>query len=173
MEKQVRFHFWFAILALVGILFLQNLWVQYRTVSPIAYSELVAQLKDGNVEEIPIAANTIQGTFGKPLANGRKQFVAIRIDPDLARDLERHDVKFAAVVESTFLKDLLGWVVPTLLFVGLWMFLMRRMQERGGLGGGLLSIGKSKAKVYVETDIRVAAHAAASGWVDMTRRSRR
>ena len=155
MEKQVRFHIWYAILALLGILFLQNLWVQYRTVAPIAYSEFVAQLKDGNIEEIAVAANTIQGTFRKPLANGRKQFVAVRVDPDLARDLERYDVKFAGVVESTFLKDLLGWVVPTLLFVGLWMFLMRRMQERGGLGGGLLSIGKSKAKVYVETDIKV------------------
>jgi len=155
MEKQARFHFWYAILALLGVLFLQNLWVQYRAFAPIAYSEFVAQLKDGNVEEIAVAANTIQGTFRKPLANGRKQFVTIRIDPDLARDLERYDVKFAGVVESTFLKDLLGWIVPTLLFVGLWMFLMRRMQERGGLGGGLLSIGKSKAKVYVETGIKV------------------
>jgi cell division protease FtsH len=155
MEKQTQFNFWFAILALLGILFLQDLWVQYRTVAPIAYSEFVAQLKEGNVEEIAVSADAIQGTFRKPLANGRKQFVTTRIDPQLARDLEQYDVKFAGVIQSTFLKDLLGWVVPTLLFVGIWLFLMRRMQERGGFGGGLLSIGKSKAKVYVETDVKV------------------
>ena len=155
MEKQTQFNFWFAILALLGILFLQDLWVQYRTVAPIAYSEFVAQLKEGNVEEIAVSADAIQGTFRKPLANGRKQFVTTRIDPQLARDLEQYDVKFAGVIQSTFVKDLLGWVVPTLLFVGIWLFLMRRMQERGGFGGGLLSIGKSKAKVYVETDIKV------------------
>ena len=155
MEKQTQFNFWFAILALLGILFLQDLWVQYRTVAPIAYSEFVAQLKEGNVEEIAVSTDAIQGTFRRPLANGRKQFVTTRIDPQLARDLEQYDVKFAGVIQSTFLKDLLGWVVPTLLFVGIWLFLMRRMQERGGFGGGLLSIGKSKAKVYVETDIKV------------------
>jgi len=155
MEKQTQFNFWFAILALLGILFLQDLWVQYRTVAPIAYSEFVAQLKEGNVEEIAVSTDAIQGTFRRPLANGRKQFVTTRIDPQLARDLEQYDVKFAGVIQSTFVKDLLGWVVPTLLFVGIWLFLMRRMQERGGFGGGLLSIGKSKAKVYVETDIKV------------------
>ncbi len=155
MEKQTQFNFWFAVLALLGILFLQDLWVQYRTVAPIAYSEFVAQLKAGNVEEIAVSADAIQGTFRRPLANGRTQFVTTRIDPQLARDLEQYDVKFAGVIQSTFLKDLLGWVVPTLLFVGIWLFLMRRMQERGGLGGGLLSLGKSKAKVYVETGIKV------------------
>ena len=103
MEKQTQFNFWFAILALLGILFLQDLWVQYRTVAPIAYSEFVAQLKEGNVEEIAVSADAIQGTFRKPLANGRKQFVTTRIDPQLARDLEQYDVKFAGVIQSTFL----------------------------------------------------------------------
>ena len=87
MEKQTRFNIWYAVLAALGILFLQELWVQYRTVAPIAYSEFVQQLKEGNVEEIAVSANTIQGTFRKPLANGRQQFVAIRVEPDLARDL--------------------------------------------------------------------------------------
>jgi cell division protease FtsH len=155
MEKQARFNFWFAILAMIGILFLQDLWVRYRTVEPIAYSEFLQQLKEGNVEQIAISANTIEGTFRTPLANGRKQFVTIRVDPELAGDLTKYNVKFTGEVQSTFLKDLLGWIVPTLLFVGLWMFLIRRMQERGGLGGGLLAIGKSKAKVYVETDVKV------------------
>ncbi len=52
---------------------------------------------------------------------------------------------------------ILSWVVPTLIFFGLWMWLSRRMAKQlgGGMGGGLMSIGKSKAKVYVETDTKV------------------
>jgi len=156
MERQTRFNFWFAILAVLGILFLQNLWVQYRTVEPIAYSEFLQQLKEGNIESVSISVNTVEGSFKTPLAKGRKQFVAVRVDPELAGDLAKYNVKFAGEVQSTFLKDLLGWVVPTLLFIGIWLFLMKRMQERGGLGGGLLAIGKSKAKVYVETDVGVS-----------------
>jgi len=64
-------------------------------------------------------------------------------------------VKFRGVVENTFFRDLLSWIVPALVFFALWAFLIRRMAERqGGLGGGFMSLGKSKAKVYVETDTR-------------------
>ena len=56
-------------------------------------------------------------------------------------------------VESTLLTDLLSWVVPAVVFFGLWTFLVRRMSQ--GLGGGLMSIGKSKAKIYVEADTGV------------------
>src|SRR5690606_13236167 len=75
-----------------------------------------------------------------------------RIDPDIAQLLREHNVVMTGQIESMFLRDLLSWVVPVALFVGLWMFLIRRM---GGAGGGLLQIGKSKARVYVETDIKV------------------
>ena len=62
-------------------------------------------------------------------------------------------MKFTGVVQSTWLKDLLGWVIPAIVFFGIWMFLMRRFAEKQGLGGGgFMAIGKSKAKVYMEQD---------------------
>jgi cell division protease FtsH len=48
----------------------------------------------------------------------------------------------------------MSWIVPTLFFVAIWVFVFRRMSA-GGLGGGLMAIGKSKAKVYVEADTKV------------------
>ena len=83
MEKKAWFNFWFAILAVLGVLFLQELRVQSRTIEPIACSEFIAQLKEHNVEEATVSANAIQVTLRKPLPNGRKQFTT-RIDPDLA-----------------------------------------------------------------------------------------
>ena len=155
MEKKAPINIAYLVFAILAVLFLQSLWVSYRAVEPLPYSDFVAQLKRGNVEEIAIAANVIKGKLKSALPDGRTQFITTRVDPELARDLEQYDVKFAGVVESTFLKDVLGWVVPTLLFAAIWFFFVRRLQERGGIGAGLLSIGKSKAKVYVETDIKV------------------
>src|SRR5690606_32902129 len=65
------------------------------------------------------------------------------------------DIKYTGVIENTFLKDMLSWILPVMLFFGIWIFLMRRLAKGGGLGGQLMSIGKSRAKVYVETDTKV------------------
>jgi cell division protease FtsH len=56
---------------------------------------------------------------------------------------------------STWLGDILSWVVPMLVFFGLWMFVVRSFARKQGLGDGLMAIGKSRAKVYVEKDTKV------------------
>jgi cell division protease FtsH len=155
MKQGTRIDIVYVVFALLGVVLLQNAWVQYRATEPLAYSDFVAQLKSGNVQDIAITSNLIQGTLKQPLPDGRKQFVTTRVDPELARDLETYSVKFTGVVENTFLRDLLGWVVPALVFAGIWFFLVRRLQQKVGVGTGLLSIGKSKAKVYVEAEVKV------------------
>ena len=62
-------------------------------------------------------------------------------------------MKFAGAIESTWLRDLLSWVVPIALFAGVWMFMYRRFASQQGFGG-LMSVGRSKAKVFVETDTK-------------------
>src|SRR5262249_24894865 len=85
--------------------------------------------------------------------NGKTRFVTTRIDPQFADELQKYGVTYTGQVESTFVRDLLSWIVPVLLFLGVWTYLSRRMSQ--GLGGGLMSIGKSKAKVYVQSDTGV------------------
>lgn len=60
-------------------------------------------------------------------------------------------MKYGAVVETTWLRDLLSWVIPALVFFSVWMFATRRFAERMGGGGGFLSIGKGEVRVYVKT----------------------
>jgi cell division protease FtsH len=155
MRKKLSFDLFYLIFAFIGVLMVQDAWVQYRSTEPLAYSEFLAQLKAGNVADIAISGNQIRGSLKTPLPDGRKQFVATRVDPELARDLDQYKVKFSGVVENTFLRDILSWIIPALAFFGIWFFLVRRLQEKGGMGAGLLAIGKSKAKVYVETDVKV------------------
>src|SRR5919106_1331553 len=80
-------------------------------------------------------------------------FFTTRVEPGLARELQQHGVVVTGQIESTFLRDLLSWVVPVALFAGVWIYLLRR--AGGGMGGGLMQIGKSKARIYVESNTGV------------------
>jgi cell division protease FtsH len=154
-EKKTQFNLWYFVIATIAVLYMAEAWKQYRQVEPIPYSEFQNLLEQGKVKEIAILDNHIQGTLVTPGPDGRDKFITTRVETDLARDLAKYNVKFTGVVQSTCLKDLLGWVIPALVFFGIWMFVMRRFAERQGLGGGFMAIGKSKAKIYMENDTKV------------------
>ncbi|MCO0638239.1 AAA family ATPase, partial [Lutimaribacter sp. EGI FJ00014] len=69
-------------------------------------------------------------------------------------ELTKYGVKFDGTAKNTFLSDLLSWVIPIGFFFALWLFFIRRVARQGV--GGLMTVGKSKAKVYVERDTKVA-----------------
>jgi len=156
MERQTRLNIGYAIIALVGVLVLRELWTTAREVEPIPYSEFQQQLAAGKIKDIQIGTSVIQGSYKGPQPDGRTRFVTTRVDPELAKDLSQYDVRFTGYVESTFLRDILSWIVPALAFFLIWTFFVRRMAGQGGLGGGFLSIGKSKARIYVEADTKVS-----------------
>jgi cell division protease FtsH len=72
------------------------------------------------------------------------------VDTELSKQLAEHGVKFSGQVENTFFTTLLSWIIPILLFFGIWMFLMRRMQMGQA---GMMTLGKNKAKLVGEKDI--------------------
>src|SRR5438552_201603 len=155
MERQSWFNLWYVIFAVLGVLWLRDIYVTATQVKPVPYSEFEKELKAGEIKDIAISNNVIQGTYKNPRADNHTRFVTTRVDPDLAKELSQYNVEYSGVIESTFLRDILSFVAPALIFFGIWMFLAKRMAGQGGLGGGFLSIGKSKAKVYVETDTKV------------------
>ena len=153
MTKQTKFNIWYWIAAFFGVVFLQYFIVTAQQVAPIPYSDFEKYLSEGKITEVAVSDRFIQGTLKEPLPDGKKQFVTTRVDPQFAERLQHHGVRFTGQIESTFLRDLLSWVLPVLLFVGIWAFAMKRMA--GGLGGGLMQIGKSRAKIYVEANTGV------------------
>jgi cell division protease FtsH len=155
MEKQTQFNIWYVVIAVIGIMWIRDFWVNAQQVEPVAYSEFLHHLKTGRIKEIAITSNAIQGTYKAALPDGRTRFITPRVDPGLAKDLEQYDVKFTQLAESTFLRNMLSWILPAVVFFLIWQFMARRMSEGQGMGGGFLSIGKSKAKVYMETDTKV------------------
>lgn len=65
-------------------------------------------------------------------------------------------VTYEGVIRSTFFRDVLSWIVPAVAFFAIWMFLVRRVSESQGLGDGFLSVGQSKARIYMEADTKVS-----------------
>jgi cell division protease FtsH len=147
----------FPILAVLGVLLLQESWARSQ-IEAIPYSEFQRLVRENKVAQVVVSQDQLQGELKEPLPNGKKRFVTVRVDADMAKELDGHGVKFAGRFENELIPMILSWVVPTALFFGVWIWLSRRMAKQmgGGIGGGLMSIGKSKAKVYVETDTKVS-----------------
>ena len=142
---------------MLAIMFLQQVWLQSSQVETIPYSEFQVLLRDGQVKEITVADDYVRGILRSPLPDGRTQIFTVRVEPDLANDLDKYGVTYTGIIENNFISKLLSWILPVLLFFALWMYVFRRFAEKGGMGGmgGMLQIGKSKAKIHMEKDIPV------------------
>jgi cell division protease FtsH len=154
MDKKTQINFWYVIIAVLGILLIQNMYARYTKVEPIPYSRFHTLLDEDKIAEIAITENHIYGTLKGEGAEGLKDFVTTRVEPELADKLDQHHVTYTGVIQSTWMRDLLSWLLPMAIFFGIWLFIIRRMNP-GGMSGGLMSIGKSRAKVFVEKETKV------------------
>jgi cell division protease FtsH len=148
MERRTRFHIAYVVFAVVAMIFIQEAWQRAQTIEVVPYSEFEKLLKEHKIEEVVISDQRITGKFTAQ-EGGKTVAVANLVPPELAERLDKYGVKYTRVYESTVLRDILSWVLPALIFFGVWYLLARRMSQ--GLGGGFMSIGKSRAKVYVES----------------------
>ena len=144
LEKKTQLSIAYAVLTLLLLLSLQNHFA--NQVETLPYSQFREWIKSGQVIEC-----TFSGEFIRGRANVDGREISFRTaaidDPELIGLLEEHQVEFTREPSNNWFTQLLSWVLPALIFVGIWLFVIRRMS---GGGGGLMSIGKSKAKVYME-----------------------
>jgi cell division protease FtsH len=170
MEKKTRFNIAYFLIAFMLLLLLEN-YLFARNVLTIGYGDFKTLLKEDLVSDLVISADTVEGKL-KDKAHDRlaallaekdekkiqrmkeiKTFMTVRMeDSDLIKELGEKGIRYSVRPQSTWFMTLLSWVLPILLFLGLWVFLFRRM---GQAGQGLMAVGKSKAKVYVEGETKV------------------
>jgi cell division protease FtsH len=154
MEKHYKFSLWYVLLGIWVVLIIQSYISSMFAVQTIPYSQFLNLLKSGKIVEVAITANQIQGKMkmdgGAP--DETKAFKTIRVDPELSTLLEQYKIVFKGEIESTFLRDLFSWVFPILLFVGIWYFFMKKM---GAQQAGFMTLGKNKAKIYMENELNV------------------
>jgi len=165
-KKQRQFSIGYFILAFVVIMMIQNYYGRTH-VEVISYSQFKSLLNKGLVNDLAIGETTIDGNMkgeavkeiytperlkkiSPEIVEGKKllPFETVRVeDPGLTAELEKAKVPFKGEVNNNWLPTILSWVVPVALFFLLWSYLGKKM---GSAGSGLMQIGKSKAKVYIE-----------------------
>jgi len=154
MEKHHKFSLWYVLLGVWAVLIAQQYITSMLAVRVVPYSEFLKLLRENRVTEVAITANKIQGKVSTDidgLTRG-ESFMTLRVDPEISTLLEQYKVEFKGEIESTFLRDLFSWIAPMLVFVGIWYFLIRRM---AGQQPGFMSLGKNKAKIYMENELNV------------------
>ena len=132
------------------------------------YTVVEDYIKDGYVENISVInRSTLEAQIigdsavkitGKPLANGTSLKVVTTIgstdnfDSFIRQQRESADGKFKGNVsykeESSFWGDLLWNILPFVVIIFIWIFIMRRMSGGGGGQGGVFNVGKSQAKLF-------------------------
>jgi cell division protease FtsH len=152
MEKRHKFSIWYVLLGIWFVLILQNYITTMFAIKTIPYSEFLQYLKENKVVEVAISANQIEGKIKDGETGKEQMFKTVRVDPDTSNLLEQYNVNFKGEIESHFLQSLLSWIVPVFLFFGLWFFLMKRM---AGQQPGFMTLGKNKAKIYMQEEIDV------------------
>ena len=139
----------------VGLLMANYLVDGYKN-KEISYDEFIGMVKDSQVSDIIVSSDSIKITPNESSEYyGKSLYTAKMDDPELVKELQDSGVTFKAEnpKESVIMNFAVGWILPIVLFYFLWKFLFSKMA--GKMGGGIGSIGKNNAKVYVENQIKV------------------
>ena len=122
----------------------------------IPYSQFEKLLADGKIGHVTVTPDALRGVLREALPSGHTSFVTQRVPSDLAAALSTRGVEFSGAPNESGFSRLLSWVLPPLLFVGIWLLASRFMGGGAGGGlGGMMGVGRSKAKLVAETEIKV------------------
>jgi len=167
MESQKQYSIWYFFFVLWAIVIIQSFVTQENVIN-LPYSEFKTLLKAGKVADLVIEDQLISGKLNgnganslvaketadhiKQLGAGEHSFSTVRVtDLALMQDLDAAKVRYAGLVDNKWVSTIFSWVIPGVIFVAIWLLIMNRT----GAAGGLMSIGKSKAKVYMAKETGV------------------
>ncbi len=151
MEKRHKFSLWYVLIGIWVVLIVQSYISSMFVVESIPYSSFLGLLQEGKVTEIAVSENEIQGKMITPEGKEQK-FKSVRVDPELSEMLQDYKVTFKGEIEANYAQNVLSWVLPIVLLVAVWYFVIRRMS---GNQPGFMSIGKNKAKIYMEDELNI------------------
>ncbi len=154
-DKKIKFSLGYVIVAVLIMTLIQQFIAGpfLSKQAEIPYSEFKAALKAGEVKSVTVSEDSITGLMRQE----DKTFYTVRVeDPDLTEVLEAQGVEITGEVsQDGGIAALLGWILPVALMGAFWYFMLKRMKGGTGMGGGLFSFGKSKARAIQgeQTDV--------------------
>ncbi len=154
MEKHHKFSIWYVLIGIWIVLIVHDYMSAFMAVQTIPYSQFLSLLNENKIKEVAISDKQIHGLGFLDEAHPEKQvrFKTVKVDPETSKLLEDHNVKFKGEIESAFFSTIFSWIIPILFWVGIWLFIMKRM---AGARPGFMTLGKNKAKIYMEDELDV------------------
>jgi cell division protease FtsH len=150
-QKKVRFSIWYIIAAMLFFTWFQG-YVGGQQREKVTYSDFKDWVREGKVENLVVGPEMVSGTV-KDEKGSVKPFVSVRVeDPELVRELQDKGIKFSGYMENKWIALLISWLLPLAFFGFIWFFLIKRMS---GGPQGVLSLGKARAKIYAEKEVKV------------------
>jgi cell division protease FtsH len=151
LPPKTHFSIWYILITFLLFTYLQQYFLS-RKVETIPYGQFKQALAEGNVSKLTVGPENITGTLKEKDKKPGQQFITIRVDdPSLVKELDEHKVDYSGRYESKFLSSALSWIIPIGIFFLIWRFAMKKM----GPGMGVMSFGKSKAKMFAESETKV------------------
>lgn len=137
----------------IAVLLVNNSLGLHGPSATVPYSEFLKTLDDKNVDSIRVLSDRVQGTYKKAPAGSPKNFESMRVDdPQLTQKLVASGAKFEEVPQNFAFRDALVWLIPAVIIGAIWFLIQRGFRSAEGQ---FLSLGRSKARIYVERDLKV------------------
>jgi cell division protease FtsH len=152
-KQEHKFDLLYFIAVMFAVLLIRDVLVGKDGVQTISYSEFRELLDKNGIKDLVVGPTRITGAY-PPSKDGEpeKHFTTVRVDAQIADDLTRRNIKFSGQPEPGLFENLLSWLLPSVGFLLIWMFLFRPMASGQG---GLMGIGRSRAKIYAEPKVKV------------------
>jgi cell division protease FtsH len=166
MQKNFMRQLFIVLLLVVGFNYLYLVMAppQPVTSTPLSYSRFKTELQQGNVKEVTVQGSDLRGSFKAPIVVGDvdEKGVAPQYsrfstllppfqDSQLLTDLEKQgvEINIQPEQEPSPWTSVLVYLLPWVLIIGVWWFILKGMRGRGGPGGGIMgSFAKSGARLY-------------------------
>ena len=151
-KKPLMYYYSIALMVLLLFNFIAVPWMAERQVKEVDYGTFMTMTEERNIKEVEIETNQIVFTD-----NDGNYYKTGRMDDDgLVERLHASGAEFSQeIIEQTspFLSFLLTWVLPIVIFVGLGQYMYKKMMSNAGGGAGsmMFGMGKSNAKIYVQS----------------------
>ena len=150
-KKPLMYYYSIALMVLLLFNFIAVPWMAERQVKEVDYGTFMTMTEEKNIKEVEIETNQIVFTD-----NDGNYYKTGRMDDDgLVERLHASGAEFSQeIIEQTspFLSFLLTWVLPIVIFVGLGQYMYKKMMSTaGGSNSMMFGMGKSNAKIYVQS----------------------
>jgi cell division protease FtsH len=155
MRNKFSFSIAYVLIAILVFWIIQS-WLAPK-IEHVSYTQFKKYVEEGKIHSVVVSSSSLKGY--EPVQESHREplfpkqvFMTPRVDDSsLVPFLEKNNVEIIAENENTFLMTVLSWVLPALIFVGIWVWAMRRM----GQASGIMTLGKNRAKVVAQTDVGV------------------